>query len=445
VGEILDLWLEHGEPAWAPSTCRDQRSRAALVKADPIAAIPLVRLSAVDVDRWHARLRRSGVSEGSIRNRHLVLRAAITQAVRWGWTTTNVVAVARLGRRQQAPRGALGDDEVRRVLVAARAFGPDAEVALRLAAVTGARRSELASLRWDDLAGDQLTIDSSIAIIRHGTKDDKQTPTLRDDSTKTANRRTVTLDRATVVRLEELRAAWEPYGPWMLALGDRPLNPERLTAWWGRARSAAQLDARWRLHDLRHWAATTSIAQGHDIRTVANRLGHANPAMTLRVYAHAVQASDGALAEALGGLLDRQDEQVGSARDSEVLPTSDPASLTDRSYTPPVATTRSDVLGPAARPVAVPADMDAEGMPKAQGMVVLPFHIRWSGPALTYDLEDRSDRARVYEQVLREGTEDDVRFYVDTDALLDLWDDLVLPPNVRRTWAEWFKSHPGRC
>jgi hypothetical protein len=36
---------------------------------------------------------------------------------------------------------------------------------------------------------------------------------------------------------------------------------------------------------------------------------------------------------------------------------------------------------------------------------------------ITYDLGDRADRARVYEQVLREGTEADVRYYVDPEQL----------------------------
>jgi hypothetical protein len=40
--------------------------------------------------------------------------------------------------------------------------------------------------------------------------------------------------------------------------------------------------------------------------------------------------------------------------------------------------------------------------------------------------------------VLREGTEDDVRYFVDIDVLLDLWDELVLPPTVRQAWADWF-------
>lgn len=36
-------------------------------------------------------------------------------------------------------------------------------------------------------------------------------------------------------------------------------------------------------------------------------------------------------------------------------------------------------------------------------------------------MNDRGDRARVYEQVLREGTEDDVRFYIDANQLRELW------------------------
>ena len=74
----------------------------------------------------------------------------------------------------------------------------------------------------------------------------------------------------------------------------------------------------------------------------------------------------------------------------------------------------------------------------------LPLHLRWSGPSIVYDLDDRADRARVYEQVLREGTAEDVRRYVDADELLELWDELVLPPTVRAAWEPWLARRRSR-
>lgn len=101
------------------------------------------------------------------------------------------------------------------------------------------------------------------------------------------------------------------------------------------------------------------------------------------------------------------------------------------------------MLGPASRPVAIPDDIDDPSLTKAIGVVVLPLHIAWSEPTLTYDLNRRADRLRVYEQVLREGTEDDVRYYIDIGELARVFGELVLPPYVRAAWSEWFRR-PGR-
>jgi integrase len=43
-----------------------------------------------------------------------------------------------------------------------------------------------------------------------------------------------------------------------------------------------------RLHDLRHVHATTLLLAGVPVHVVAARLGHADPSITLRVYAHVI-------------------------------------------------------------------------------------------------------------------------------------------------------------
>jgi integrase len=41
-----------------------------------------------------------------------------------------------------------------------------------------------------------------------------------------------------------------------------------------------------RFHDLRHTAGTLALRQGMTLHAVSKMLGHADPAMTLRRYAH---------------------------------------------------------------------------------------------------------------------------------------------------------------
>jgi len=102
-----------------------------------------------------------------------------------------------------------------------------------------------------------------------------------------------------------------------------------------------------------------------------------------------------------------------------------------------IATRRSSQVGPETRPVAIPDDVVDPTVPKASGLVELPRHVRWSDPPVIYDMTDRRDRLSVYEQVLTEGTDDDVRWFIDVAQLVDLWDDLVLSPRVRVAWKTW--------
>ena len=56
-------------------------------------------------------------------------------------------------------------------------------------------------------------------------------------------------------------------------------------------------------HDLRHTFATIAMASSVDIKTVSVLLGHAAPAMTLRVYADSLEDSKRAGMERLDGIL----------------------------------------------------------------------------------------------------------------------------------------------
>ena len=91
------------------------------------------------------------------------------------------------------------------------------------------------------------------------------------------------------------------------------------------------------------------------------------------------------------------------------------------------------------RPVSIPDDIEDRSLPKASGKVTLPRHIAWSFP-YGYDLDNRKQLRAAYEQVMTEGLDDDVRFYIDLDTLLEVWDELWLSPHVREAWSVWLRG-----
>jgi integrase len=58
-----------------------------------------------------------------------------------------------------------------------------------------------------------------------------------------------------------------------------------------------------RLYDLRHCNASLGLASGTSVKAVAARLGHSDPSITLRTYAHVMPHEETAAAERLGALL----------------------------------------------------------------------------------------------------------------------------------------------
>ena len=118
LGALLDEWIEFIEASWAPLTLRDQRSRAELIKADPIGDRSVASVGVADVDQFVTRLRKKDVGESSIRNQHSVLRAALEQAVCWEWIDRNPAASAPIKRAKRVQRKAIPDDEVIRALQA---------------------------------------------------------------------------------------------------------------------------------------------------------------------------------------------------------------------------------------------------------------------------------------------------------------------------------------
>ena len=73
-----------------------------------------------------------------------------------------------------------------------------------------------------------------------------------------------------------------------------PTEARNFNRLWDRLRRRARREGirPLKLHATRHTWATLALRAGKSVRWVADQLGHADPALTLRVYAHALREDD---------------------------------------------------------------------------------------------------------------------------------------------------------
>lgn len=305
VAQLLERWLTHLEgQGRAPKTLREN-SRIVDEITGALGSTPLRKLGAADIDTFYDSLRARGLAPASVRRSHAVLSAALRQAVRWDLIDRSPAAQAT-APTAEPPCPTV--DQVRTLVELAERHDPNLATFVFVAAATGCRRGELCGLRWSDVdfeAG-QLTIRRSVSDVPGQ---------LEVRTTKTGRVRRMALDEATlgILRLQQDRAratcravgvelGADAYVWSQQADHASPWRPARVTASFITLRDKAGLPDI-RLHHLRHFAATVMLAGGVDVRTAAGRLGHAQPTLTLRTYAHVLDASDGRAAELLGSSL----------------------------------------------------------------------------------------------------------------------------------------------
>ncbi len=282
----------------APTTRQDWESVIAHHLLPSLGDLPLWKLTARDCDQLYARMAAAGSGPSRVRCAHVVLHRTVAQAVRWGWLARNPVSAAT---RPPVPRTTItppGVDDVRVLLAAAEARDPVLACWLQVAVATGARRGEVCALRWGDvdLGAATVRIERSVSATK------SEGVTIRP--TKTGRVRLVSLTTRAVDALFSQRARAEQTARVrgrQLELGDqiftndpdarRPWRPELVTRRWERLRATSG-PSHMRIHDLRHFVATELLTAGIDVRTVANRLGHARTSTTLDIYWAWVPARD---------------------------------------------------------------------------------------------------------------------------------------------------------
>jgi integrase len=238
------------------------------------------------------------------------LRAALGVAVAEEVLTRNVASFAKPTRPRRHRFQTWSVGEATTFLAAIREHRLYALFAVAIA--LGMRRGEALGLRWEDVDLVEGTLTMAMQLQRVAGE-------LRHDETKTDDStRVVALPRPCVRALRRHRAQQASD---RLAAGDRwtdsglvfttrkgtPLEPRNINRTFDALVKRAGVK-RIRFHDLRHSCATLLFAQGVDLQTIRDLLGHSSIGVTSAIYVDVLREVQRDAVDRLGHLFGPDDE-----------------------------------------------------------------------------------------------------------------------------------------
>ena len=235
-------------------------------------------------------------------NLYKVVNVMFNQAIRWEIIDKNPNLKANKPKREHKEKRFYDVNQVKKLLDVLENESIKYKLLIVLALDSGARRSEICALRWDDIDLDtrMMSITKSLKVIE-GVIDEKRAKT-------ESSIRTIKLSETTIEVIKEYKKWQEAY---------KLINKQR---WIGKDdRVFTALDGTYMypgtcdhilrkivkkynldpicFHELRHTCASLLINSGVDPKTVSKRLGHADTSITMEIYTHAFEESKNACAD----------------------------------------------------------------------------------------------------------------------------------------------------
>ena len=272
VAEVAARYLtEYVEVRCKPSTAAATRSVLEKHIVPALGKLPLAAVERAQVAELHQRLYETpAVANMAVR----ILSAMYKLACEWGIVPEGLSNPCRsiMKYPEHKRERFLTDEEFIRLgealdeVEAGGGASAPAVAAIRLLTLTGCRRNEILSLRWEDVALDENE--------------------LKLPDTKTGAR-AVPLPPPAVELLAGLPR--EPGNPWVIP-GRKPgTRLQNLDDAWRAVRARAGLEGV-RIHDLRHSYASRALALGESLPMIGRLLGHRQIETTAR-YAHLARDS----------------------------------------------------------------------------------------------------------------------------------------------------------
>ena len=313
VGEFLNRWLaDEVKPSRQRKTYGRYEGLVRLQISPWIGGVRLQQLKPAHILAMLSELERAGCSNDCRAKALKTLRTALG----WGVSPMKLlqsnpsqgIKAPKIVRREIQP---LDKPDADRLFKVCKASKHRLEAIFIVATMTGLRRGELFGLKWSD-----INLAEGVLSVRRTVEESSQG--LREKPPKTkAGRRAVpfgsivreALERRKDKADEESEKGYpsdlvfpDQFGGWL-----RGSNFSRGV--WATISEKAELPEALTFHDLRHTHASLLIKQDVHIKTIQERLGHANIQVTLDTYSHLLPGMQAEASERLEALFEENGRQ----------------------------------------------------------------------------------------------------------------------------------------
>jgi integrase len=227
--------------------------------------------------------------------------------VKWQLVPRNVAEAVTAPRPRKREMLTLDREQTRRLLSTAR--GDRLEALYVLAVTAGLRQGELLGLRWAD-----IDLETGTLTIKRSLRYEKDGPYYTEGK-RDHSRRRVELGASTVAAIKAHRkrqnqerlayaGLWEDHDLIFPDENGHPIRARNLARRFHKLLKRAGLeDLGLTFHGLRHTCATLMLLGDVPVKVVSERLGHADVALTLRVYSHVLPGMQKNAADSLDEML----------------------------------------------------------------------------------------------------------------------------------------------
>ena len=230
------------------------------------------------------------LSYNSMYDYYKIINVMFNQAIFWEFVDNNPNTRANKPKKAKIERKFYDLEQVKQLLSCLDNEPIKYKALITLALDSGARRGEIAALKWDDIDFNNRTlkIDNSLKVV-NGVMDEKNAKTL-------SSNRTIILSEATINVLREYKEWQDNYKN---ELGKKWQNENRVftddTGGYMNPSTCYKIFTKItkkyglehiRFHDLRHTSASVLIHKGINFKAVSERLGHASINITYDIYTH---------------------------------------------------------------------------------------------------------------------------------------------------------------